>query len=105
MKILVFVVVSFLAVNAMPADLGQADNCGAKKAVRQFKLLTTGEAASDFECEMCLDLVLISETYAECGEAEEEHKMENKCDEKYSKNPIEDRACRSMVDKIAHRAE
>ncbi|KAL6722875.1 hypothetical protein Aduo_017951 [Ancylostoma duodenale] len=76
------------------------DNCGAK-TVKLFKLIATGDAKMDIACEMCLDMVLIAETYAECGEAEVEAALEKKCDKDFS-SPATDKLCRSMVDKIAH---
>ncbi|VDP21999.1 unnamed protein product [Heligmosomoides polygyrus] len=79
---------------------GGIDDCGAK-AVKQFKLVATGNAKMDIACELCLDLVLIAETYAECGEAEVEGALEKKCDKDYS-SPATDKLCRSMVEKIAH---
>ncbi|KAK6766425.1 hypothetical protein RB195_025997 [Necator americanus] len=87
---------------SMPQNVKPAkfDNCGAK-AVKQFKLIATGNAKMDIACEMCLDLVLIAETYAECGEAEAEAALEKKCDADFS-SPATDKMCRSMVRSIAH---
>ncbi|EYC33962.1 hypothetical protein Y032_0001g182 [Ancylostoma ceylanicum] len=88
---------------AMPQKPGGIDNCGAK-TVKSFKLIATGDAKMDIVCEMCLDMVLIAETYAECGEAEVEAALEKKCDKDFS-SPATDKMCRSMVDKIAHKSQ
>lgn len=72
--------------------------------------------ATSFGCEMCLDLVLIAETYAECDEViplfklkKDTHfqskikdKMEYECDLKYGRGTPADKACRASVDQIAH---
>nr|CDJ82481.1 CBN-SPP-18 protein [Haemonchus contortus] len=88
---------------SMPRDIkldGGIDECGAKD-IKLIKFLKTGDDKFDIVCEMCLDMVLIAETYAECGEAEVEAALEKKCDKDFS-SAATDKLCRSMVEKIAH---
>ncbi|WKY15966.1 hypothetical protein Q1695_000996 [Nippostrongylus brasiliensis] len=87
---------------SMPADVkpGGIDECGAK-AVKMFTFAKTGDDKMDIACELCLDLVLIAESYAECGEAEVEAALDKKCDKDFS-SPATDKLCRSMIDKVAH---
>ncbi|KHJ99926.1 hypothetical protein OESDEN_00111 [Oesophagostomum dentatum] len=90
-------------VYSMPKDVkpGVMDTqCGAKE-VKQFKFIATGDDKMDIACEMCLDMVLIAETYAECEEAEVAEILEKKCDKDFS-SPATDKLCRSMVQQIAH---
>ena len=68
----------------------------------QYTCKVSASVDTSFGCEMCLDMVLIAETYAECDEAKVEHILENECDKKFSGNKIEDKTCRASVDKIAH---
>ncbi|KAK6037253.1 hypothetical protein COOONC_25242, partial [Cooperia oncophora] len=70
MKLVIFAATLYSVVLSMPHDIkldGGIDECGAKDA-RKFKLIQTGDDKMDIACELCLDLVLIAETYAECGE-------------------------------------
>uniref|UniRef100_A0A1I7XU55 Saposin B-type domain-containing protein n=1 Tax=Heterorhabditis bacteriophora TaxID=37862 RepID=A0A1I7XU55_HETBA len=56
----------------------------------------------DLGCEICLDMVMIGETYAECGEAEVENALEKKCDVDFHAGDAIDRICRGMIEQIAH---
>uniref|UniRef100_A0A1I7T7I5 Saposin B-type domain-containing protein n=1 Tax=Caenorhabditis tropicalis TaxID=1561998 RepID=A0A1I7T7I5_9PELO len=78
----------------------KADQCGAVDITKSAKRYIPVQN-SDATCEICLDLVLIGETYAECEEAIMEHHMENYCVEKV-KNKASQAACKLMIDDIAH---
>ncbi|VDM77017.1 unnamed protein product [Strongylus vulgaris] len=101
MKIAIVLAVLCGVVVSMPkgTKLG-IDECGAKE-VKQFKFVAVGKDKMDIACEMCLDMVLIAETYAECEEAEVAVILEKKCDKDFS-SPATDKLCRGMVQKIAH---
>ncbi|PAV84483.1 hypothetical protein WR25_18291 isoform A [Diploscapter pachys] len=97
------VALSIALSSCMPADLKpqQADdNCGAVDVKRTWLYLTTGTDA-DVGCEICLDLVLIAETYSECEEAVIEHHCENYCKEKTA-NKAAQMACVAMIDDVMH---
>ncbi|CAJ0583843.1 unnamed protein product, partial [Mesorhabditis spiculigera] len=101
---------------AMPFDVAeqkvqpkQRDNCGAitlpllDQKLNQLRMIRGKQGkANSVNCEICLDLVDIAKTYEECGEAYVEHKLEAKCDEDFEKQPEADKACRGIVDEIAH---
>ncbi|KAK6033326.1 hypothetical protein OSTOST_00463 [Ostertagia ostertagi] len=102
MKLILLVATLCSAAISMPRDvkLDGIDDCGAKD-VKLFKFIKTGDAKMDIACELCLDMVLIAETYAECGEAEVEAALEKKCDKDFG-SAATDKLCRSMIEKIAH---
>ncbi|CAI5454832.1 unnamed protein product [Caenorhabditis angaria] len=88
----------FVAVNSLPVQNG--DQCGAVDITKMAKRYVPVQN-SDVSCEICLDLVLIAETYAECEEAVVEHHMEAYCVE-HVKNKASQALCKLMVDDIAH---
>ncbi|CAI2351876.1 unnamed protein product [Caenorhabditis sp. 36 PRJEB53466] len=85
---------------AYSVPIGHNDQCGAVDITKMAKRYVPVQN-SDATCEICLDLVLIAEMYAECEEAIMEHHMEAYCVE-HVKNKASQAACKLMVDDIAH---
>ncbi|CAA92462.1 Saposin B-type domain-containing protein [Caenorhabditis elegans] len=77
-----------------------ADQCGAVDITKMAKRYVPSQN-SDATCEICLDLVLIAETYAECDEAIVQHHMDAYCVE-HVKNHASQALCKLLIDDIAH---
>ncbi|CAB3399148.1 unnamed protein product [Caenorhabditis bovis] len=102
MKFLLFA--GFLVVSSFcaPSHRDESDECGAvdlKNVVASKGYVPPSNAG--VTCEICLDLVLIAETYAECEEATVQHRLDKYCKAKYS-NKISQQACLLMVNDVAH---
>ncbi|CAD6185358.1 unnamed protein product [Caenorhabditis auriculariae] len=98
MKLLFVSAVCFAIAFSAPQPKKRDDQCGAVDLKVSKKYVPF---QADITCEICLDLVLIAETYAECEEAVIEHHLDAYCDEKVHSKPA-DAACRAMVNQIAH---
>ncbi|CAJ0608864.1 unnamed protein product [Cylicocyclus nassatus] len=97
---ILFAVLCGLVLSMPKASKRGIDECGAKD-IKRYIFLATGNDKMDIVCEMCLDLVLIAETYAECEEEQVAEILEKKCDKDFS-SAATDKLCRSMVKQIAH---
>uniref|UniRef100_A0A8R1DTT3 Saposin B-type domain-containing protein n=1 Tax=Caenorhabditis japonica TaxID=281687 RepID=A0A8R1DTT3_CAEJA len=102
MKTFALVVLAFSACSIAFArpNTQNADQCGAVDITKLTKRYIPVQK-SDVTCEICLDLVLIAETYAECEEAIVEHHMEAYCKD-HIKNKASQQLCVLMIDDIAH---
>uniref|UniRef100_A0A0K0E430 Saposin B-type domain-containing protein n=1 Tax=Strongyloides stercoralis TaxID=6248 RepID=A0A0K0E430_STRER len=101
--ITLFVLTLFVSSNVVKPDGGI--NCGLRyrrngngNGIAQ-KFIGRVRGAS-LICEMCLDLVLVGEQYAECGEEFVADKLEAECD-KYLGSNFLDKVCHTIVDDLA----
>uniref|UniRef100_A0A0K0F3W5 Saposin B-type domain-containing protein n=1 Tax=Strongyloides venezuelensis TaxID=75913 RepID=A0A0K0F3W5_STRVS len=77
-------------------------NCGLRYAKNTMAEKFIGRVrGASLLCEMCLDLVLVGEQYAECGEEYVADKLEAECD-KYLGTNLLDKVCHTIVDDLAN---
>uniref|UniRef100_A0A0N5A5P2 Saposin B-type domain-containing protein n=1 Tax=Parastrongyloides trichosuri TaxID=131310 RepID=A0A0N5A5P2_PARTI len=101
MKFITFITLFTLAIISSAAVMRPDNaNCGlmySKKIMDKFMGRVRG---ASLLCEMCLDLVLIGEQYADCGEEYVADKLEKECD-KYLGTNLLDQLCHTIVGDLA----
>jgi len=83
----------------------EGPNCGLKKAVKATGCPTKApfiksDPKATFVCEICLDLVLIVEMYAECEESYVHDQMGKDCDCKFPNQPLQQQVCHSFINDL-----
>uniref|UniRef100_A0A0N4ZIX7 Saposin B-type domain-containing protein n=1 Tax=Parastrongyloides trichosuri TaxID=131310 RepID=A0A0N4ZIX7_PARTI len=102
MKFITFITLFALVVISSAAVVRSNDgaNCGIRYSKKIMDQLMGRVRGASLICELCLDLVLVGEQFAECGEEYVADKLEKECD-KYLGTNLLDTLCHSLVDDLA----
>ncbi|CEF69827.1 Saposin B domain and Saposin-like domain-containing protein [Strongyloides ratti] len=97
--ITLFALIFITSSNVIKKDAGI--NCGLRYRKNTMAQQFIGRVrGASLICEMCLDLVLVGEQYAECGEEYVADKLEAECD-KYLGTNFLDKICHTIVGDLA----